>query len=61
MRYYVNAWLRDWNQRRGKRAKRTWDDQEALKKLHLVHYPRVKVDTLTKVFSKRGKEMTTLR
>ena len=61
MRFYVNQWLRDYKQRKWKNGKRRWDDQGALKKVHFVHYPRVKVDTLTKVFSKRGPEMAEMR
>lgn len=59
---YLQLWINFYRKARlkfelsykGKNARKRfrWNDQRALRNLHQEQYPRMKVDTLTKVFSR---------
>lgn len=65
MEYYMRLLQADYSLGLSTRTKaRTgeviWDDQLALRKIHLSHYPRVKVDSLAKIFARKDDKMNEL-
>ena len=62
---YLFLWLEDFAKAydsfpRGKGPKFYWDDQLALRRLHREHFPNIRVDSLSKIFTRRDDKINQL-
>ena len=67
MEVFLTLWLDDYarelkihTEKNGSAKGFHWDDQMALRRLHKRLHPRVKVDTLSKVFTRRDERIAEL-
>jgi len=55
--FYLREWENDW---RSHGEKKDWDDQTGLRRVHRKYYPRFKVDTLARVWTRCDTKMDCL-